>query len=82
MDTLELRVEIYGDFNLCTGSTIDINVVKSIDAGDDKRGRDLFLSGKYLIASITHKFSEEYKMELLLKKDSFIDSLDNIQKRD
>lgn len=82
MDTLELRVEIYGDFNLCTGSTIDINVVKSVDAGDDKRGRDLFLSGKYLIASITHKFSEEYKMELLLKKDSFIESLDNIQKRD
>ena len=82
MDTLELRVEIYGDFNLCTGSTIDINVVKSVDAGDDKRGKDLFLSGKYLISSITHKFAEEYKMELLLKKDSFIDSLDNIQKRD
>ena len=82
MDTLELRVEIYGDFNLYTGSTIDINVVKSIDAGDDKRGRDLFLSGKYIISSITHKFTDEYRMDLILKKDSFIDSLDNIQKRD
>ncbi len=82
MDTLELSVEIYGDFNLCTGMCIDISVAKSIDAGDDKRGRDIYLSGKYIISSITHKFTDEYKMELLLKKDSFIDSLDNIQQRD
>lgn len=82
MDTLELAVEIYGDFELHTGMCIDINVVKSIDAGDDKRSKDLYLSGKYIVAAITHKFSDEYRMELRLKKDSFIDSLDNIQKRD
>jgi hypothetical protein len=82
MDTLELSVEIYGDFNLCTGMCIDINVVKSIEAGDTQRGKDLFLSGKYIVSSILHDFKDEYRMKLLLKKDSFIESLDNIQKRD
>ncbi len=82
MDTLELSVEIYGDFNLCTGMCIDINVVKSIEAGDTQRGKDLFLSGKYIVSSILHEFKDEYRMKLLLKKDSFIESLDNIQQRD
>ena len=82
MDTLELNIEIFGDFNLCVGMTIDINVVKSVDAGDTKRGKDLYLSGKYIVSSIVHSFTDEYRMKLLLKKDSFIESLDNIQKRD
>ena len=61
---------------------MDINVVKSVDAGDTKRGKDLYLSGKYIVSSIVHSFTDEYRMKLLLKKDSFIESLDNIQKRD
>ena len=82
MDSLELNVEIFGDFNLSVGMTIDINIVKSVDAGDTKRGKDLFLSGKYIVSSIVHDFKDEYRMKLLLKKDSFIESLDNIQERD
>ena len=79
MDTLELNIEIFGDFNLCAGMTIDVNVVKSMEAGDNKRTKDLYLSGKYIVSSIVHSFTDEYRMKLLLKKDSYIDSLDNIK---
>lgn len=82
MDTSEVTLEVYGDFNLSCGMTIDLSVINSVDNKESERGRDRYLSGKYLIASIQHKFEEEYKMILLCKKDSFILSLDKIERVD
>ena len=78
MDTLEVTLEVYGDFQLSCGMTINLSVIVSIDNSEEERGRDKYLSGKYIVASIEHTFEEEYKMKLLCKKDSFIESLDKI----
>jgi len=62
------------------GMVIECNIMKSVIEGNERPGRDLYLSGKYLVTSIEHKFEDEYTMQILLKKDSYIESLDNIEK--
>ncbi len=80
MDGTVLTINIYGDFNLCVGMIISCNVVKSVESSQEKRGKDKYLSGKYVVTSIDHRFEDEYIMQVLLKKDSYIESLDNIEK--
>ena len=80
MNGTELTINIYGDFKLCVGMVIECNIMKSVIEGNERPGRDLYLSGKYLVTSIEHKFEDEYTMQILLKKDSYIESLDNIEK--
>ena len=82
MDGTVLTINIYGDFKLSVGMVITCNVMKSVDNAESERGKDKYLSGKYLVTSINHKFEDEYIMEVLLKKDSYIESLDTIEKRD
>jgi hypothetical protein len=79
MNGTELTIHIYGDFKLCVGMVIECNIMKSVIEGNERPGRDLYLSGKYLVTSIEHKFEDEYTMQILLKKDSYIESLDNIE---
>lgn len=78
MNGTELTIHIYGDFKLCVGMVIECNIMKSVIEGNERPGRDLYLSGKYLVTSIEHKFEDEYTMQILLKKDSYIESLDTI----
>lgn len=80
MDAMKVDIDIYGDFDLSVGMTLDLDIRKSEDAGNNNRGKDLFLSGKYLITSINHKFEEDYIMSITCTKDSFIESLDKIEK--
>ncbi len=80
MDGTVLTVNIYGDFKLCVGMVIECDIIKSIESDKSERGKDLYLSGKYLVTSIEHKFEDEYTMQILLKKDSYIESLDTIEK--
>ena len=79
MDGTVLTINIYGDFKLSVGMVITCNIMKSVENADNKRGKDKYLSGKYLVTSINHRFEDEYIMQLLLKKDSYIESLDNIE---
>lgn len=80
MDGTVLTIDIYGDFKLCVGMVIDCDIIKSVDSGLTERGKDKYLSGKYLVTSIDHRFEDEYIMQVLLKKDSYIESLDTIEK--
>ena len=80
MDGTVLTINIYGDFKLSVGMVITCNIMKSVENADNKRGKDKYLSGKYLVTSIDHRFEDEYIMQVLLKKDSYIESLDNIEK--
>ena len=79
MDGTVLTINIYGDFKLSVGMVITCNIMKSVENADNKRGKDKYLSGKYLVTSIDHRFEDEYIMQVLLKKDSYIESLDNIE---
>jgi|TARA_B110000495_G_C22971070_1_gene569952 hypothetical protein len=76
MDGTVLTIDIYGDFKLSVGMVINCRILKSIEGPNEKRGQDLYLSGKYIVASIDHRFADEYIMQVLLKKDSYIESLD------
>ena len=82
MEGTVLTISIYGDFKLSVGMTIDCSIIKSNEEGEEKTGKDKFLSGKYLVTSINHRFEDEYIMEVLCKKDSFIESLDKIAEID
>ena len=77
MDGTVLTLDIYGDFKLSVGMVINCHIIKAIEGPDEKRGQDLYLSGKYIVTSIEHRFNDEYTMQILVKKDSYIDSLDN-----
>ena len=46
----------------------------------DESTLDKFLSGDYLVDSIRHSFDTEYTQTLTLKRDSYIESLDQLQK--
>jgi hypothetical protein len=77
MNGTELTIQIYGDFKLCVGMTLTCIIPVNSESAD--RGNDTYLSGKYLVTSINHKFEDEYTMEILCKKDSYIESLDTIE---
>jgi hypothetical protein len=50
------------------------------DHAEDQRGIDKYLSGDYIVTSINHRFEDEYIMEVLCKKDSYVESLDKIER--
>ena len=77
MNGTELTIQIYGDFKLCVGMTLTCIIPVNSESAD--RGNDTYLSGKYLVTSINHKFEDEYIMEILCKKDSYVESLDTIE---
>lgn len=86
MDSIVQEVILPGDFDMESGSTINLNILKSADITEEQiEGetdlRDVQLSGKHLITSITHQFgSEGYFMTVTVKKDSFIKPLTDIVK--
>jgi len=84
MDSTVQEIIIPGDFDLESGSTINLNILKSADITEEQLEgetdlRDMQLSGKHLVTSITHHFSSDgYNMTVTAKKDSFIKSLNDI----
>jgi len=77
LNTLTLEVKIRGDFNLKLGDKIAVDINRAgSDAKEDPV--DKYLSGNFIIAKIVHEFTETYDMVLTLKKDSFIESIDEI----
>jgi len=67
-----LEIVIPGDFDLCVGKKIKINIVKSGDTEslDESTMIDKQISGKYLITRIKNDFSTEFIQSLLLQRDS------------
>jgi hypothetical protein len=69
---------VAGDFKLQCGKIISLKIPPAIDPGanikntdtDNDIQRDNYFSGKYMITSVLHSFSEEYKVNLQLKRDS------------
>ena len=77
LNTLTIDAKISGDFDLKLGDKIAVNINR---AGSDSKEDpvDKYLSGNYIIAKIVHEFKEKYSMVLTLKKDSFMESIDEI----
>lgn len=77
VDNCVHTVTVAGDFSLSAGKIVELRIPKAIDfSAYDKTGwsdddlYDSLLSGKYLITSVIHKFNEEYRCVLTVKKDS------------
>tara|TARA_B100000287_G_scaffold250070_1_gene235048 strand:+ start:6329 stop:7714 length:1386 start_codon:yes stop_codon:yes gene_type:complete len=72
LKTIKLQIEIPGNLDLYAGSGIDVIIPDSFSKGKG-RSPDLIHSGRYMIASLTHKtLGQKLKTELFLVKDSVI----------
>ena len=72
LKTLKLQIEIPGNLDLYVGAGIDIVIPATYKKGS-KTDVDKRYSGRYLIASLTHKgLGSKMTTELLLMKDSTI----------
>lgn len=81
-DTIVHDVLLPGNFNLESGQILNIKVNKTGAADNISDPIDKMQSGKYLIASIIHKFSDEYTLQVELKSNSFHADLNDIIKLD
>ena len=79
-NTFTHDIRLHGNFKLNAGRKIQLEFPKAIDpvayreASDNPKDhhRNEFLSGKYLITSAIHEFSDdEYYVNLRVKRDSF-----------
>ena len=72
LKSTKLQIEIPGNLDVYVGSGIDITIPGTFKEGD-KPKIDPRFSGRYLIASLTHKIlGTTMNTELLLMKDSII----------
>ena len=79
LNSITLDLQLNGDFDFKLGNTIELDITRA-GADDKEVPQDVYLSGKYLVASITHIFKEDYNMNVKVKKDSFIESMEDIVK--
>ena len=77
-DTLVHDILIPGNFNLESGNIISMKVNRTGAADNISSPIDKMQSGKYLITSIIHKFSDEYTMQVEIKTNSFNSDLNDI----
>ena len=82
LDTTVVDLNLTGDFNLAPGLIISLAILKQADVSEElsnKEGADgeifdNYVSGAYLVSSITHHFGKEgYNINAKVKKDSFIE---------
>ena len=73
VDLLSHTLTLAGDFELTPGAVISLLIPKSTDIESlNLDPRDRILSGKHMVTSIEHRFSNsEYTMNLVVQKDSF-----------
>jgi len=81
-DTIVHDIVIPGNFNLESGQVIKIQVNKTSAADNESSPIDKMQSGKYLVASIIHKFADEYTLQVEIKSNSFNSDLNDILKLD
>ena len=80
LNALTKEITIAGDFDLELGAKLDLNIQR-VGADGYEDPKDQYISGNYLLLSKTHTFtSKGYFIKALLKKDSFIESVDKIVK--
>lgn len=81
LDNITHDLRIAGDFGINAGKVVELELSKSIDpavtvvnsksgASDYSSKLDETLSGRHLVTSVSHNFSEEYFCEMKVKKDS------------
>ena len=71
---------IPGDFTLSSGKIVELDLLKNADVTEEMVTNDTFkdtiLSGKHLVTGIIHHFGKDgYQMNVILKKDSFIEEV-------
>jgi len=80
LNALTKDITVAGDFDLELGSIIDLYIIRAGAQGKEIP-KDLYLSGNYLVTGKIHTFTKEgYFIKLKIKKDSFIESADDILK--
>jgi hypothetical protein len=67
-----------GNFNLESGQLIKIQVNRTSAADNESDPIDKMQSGKYLVASIIHRFADEYTLQVEVKSNSFNADLNDI----
>ena len=80
MDSISHDITIAGDFKLSAGKMVSLKIPPAIDPSVNIKNskisndiqRDNYFSGKYLVTSIVHNFAEDYKIDMKIKRDSFI----------
>tara|TARA_R110000823_G_scaffold307931_1_gene431341 strand:+ start:453 stop:1814 length:1362 start_codon:yes stop_codon:yes gene_type:complete len=73
-DTITHDIRLHGNLRLTAGTKIELIFPKNIDplVRKEQDHKNKFLSGKYLITSAIHEFSDdEYYVNLRVKRDSF-----------
>jgi hypothetical protein len=84
LDSIVHDITIAGDLRIRTGLMIELDLSKATDPDvpvlDSKaalpgRQKDQFLSGRYLVVSMVHRFEREYTIEARVKKDSLTEKL-------
>jgi len=74
MDTMSHVIEVAGDINVHPGMTIEIVIPAPIAKDITERKKpmvDKYMSGKYLVMSIQHKFDDKgHIMSMKIKRDS------------
>ena len=63
------KIQIAGDFNMCIGKKVRIEVRKAQEEVDGA-GVDKLQSGVYLVTEVEHIFREGYYQYLTIQKDS------------
>ena len=90
LNTFTHDIRLHGNFKLNAGRKIQLEFPKAIDPiayrelskNPKPHHRNEFLSGKYLITSAIHEFSDdEYYVNLRVKRDSFSVDLDDSPQR-
>ena len=80
LDTVKQEIVIPGDFTLSSGKIVELDLLKNADVTEEMVTNDTFkdtiLSGKHLVTGIIHHFGKDgYQMNVILKKDSFIEKV-------
>lgn len=78
LDSIAHDLSLSGDFKLNAGTMISLNFPPAIDPEarlKDSLGkfdvqRDQYFSGKYLVASVIHRFGDKYTVDLKVKRDT------------
>lgn len=72
LNFMTLDLLINGDFNLISGSLVNLKLIKTGN-GNEIRNVEKAFSGKYLVTSVVHTFGEdEYVCNVVLQKDSML----------
>ena len=84
LDSIQHDVTLAGDFELNCGKVVSLKLPPPIDPNTQKKGytvpdnnpsEDPFLSGGYLVTAVQHNFSEEYIIDVRVKRESLYNNM-------